>query len=145
FNEAKPEQQESIYSDEAELRSTLAPISNAVQLYISMRCEATFLEETILTKEISRRVSTILPTAEFRGQDLRTACEKILPSKQFCDPRHAFGVDEVVYALSHNLDHQWTAAIITKPWGPKGTLDVAITNNPDQEGLICRIVKDIII
>ncbi|VUZ41688.1 unnamed protein product [Hymenolepis diminuta] len=37
FNEAKLEQQESINLDEAELRSTLTPISNVVQIYVSMR------------------------------------------------------------------------------------------------------------
>ncbi|VUZ53164.1 unnamed protein product, partial [Hymenolepis diminuta] len=43
----KLEQQESINSDEAESRSTLALISNAVGLYVSMRYETTFLEKTI--------------------------------------------------------------------------------------------------
>ncbi|KAM3185115.1 hypothetical protein ACTXT7_007034 [Hymenolepis weldensis] len=45
-NEAEPEQQESINSDKEELWSTLAPISNAVQLYVSMRCETIFLKKT---------------------------------------------------------------------------------------------------
>ncbi|VDL37930.1 unnamed protein product [Hymenolepis diminuta] len=44
FNEAEPEQQESIKSDEAELWSALA---NTVQIYASMRCEATSLEKGI--------------------------------------------------------------------------------------------------
>ncbi|VDL61390.1 unnamed protein product [Hymenolepis diminuta] len=47
FNEAESEQQVSINSDETELWSTLAPISNAVLLYVSMRYETTFLEKTI--------------------------------------------------------------------------------------------------
>ncbi|VUZ48035.1 unnamed protein product [Hymenolepis diminuta] len=38
---------ESINSDEAGLWSTPAPISNTVQLYVSMRCETAFLEKTI--------------------------------------------------------------------------------------------------
>ncbi|KAM3179262.1 hypothetical protein ACTXT7_000935 [Hymenolepis weldensis] len=57
YFEAEPEHYESINSGEAELwhvnadhlcsRSTLALVSNAVQLYVSMRYEATFLEKTI--------------------------------------------------------------------------------------------------
>ncbi|KAM3178837.1 hypothetical protein ACTXT7_001731 [Hymenolepis weldensis] len=60
--------------------------------------------------------------AELRGQDLRTACEEMLLSKQLyvptkCDPMRAYSVGDLVYALNHNLNHQWTAAIITKPHG----------------------------
>ncbi|KAM3182812.1 hypothetical protein ACTXT7_011575 [Hymenolepis weldensis] len=54
LNKAEPEQQESVKSDEAELWSTLAPMSpsfpqvfNAVRLYVSIRCEVKFLEKTI--------------------------------------------------------------------------------------------------
>ncbi|KAM3188121.1 hypothetical protein ACTXT7_000890 [Hymenolepis weldensis] len=47
FNEGEPKQQGSINSDEAELRSTLAPISNAVQPRILMTCKAIFLEKMI--------------------------------------------------------------------------------------------------
>ncbi|KAM3172578.1 hypothetical protein ACTXT7_014238 [Hymenolepis weldensis] len=61
FNEAEPEQQESINLDEAEprhalmmynlsSRSTLALISNAVRLYVSLRCQVIFLEKTIFKK-----------------------------------------------------------------------------------------------
>ncbi|VDL61715.1 unnamed protein product [Hymenolepis diminuta] len=51
-DKAEPEQKKSINSDEAELCSisTLAPMSNVVQLYVSMRYEATFLEKTIFKK-----------------------------------------------------------------------------------------------
>ncbi|KAM3176092.1 hypothetical protein ACTXT7_007213 [Hymenolepis weldensis] len=57
------------------------------------------------------------PAAEFRGQDLRTVCEEILLLKRFCDPRSTHIVDDFVYAPNHNLNHQCTAAIITKPHG----------------------------
>ncbi|KAM3171746.1 hypothetical protein ACTXT7_015986 [Hymenolepis weldensis] len=30
---------------------------------------------------------------------------------------HAYSVGDLVYALNHNLKHQWTAAIITKRHG----------------------------
>ncbi|KAM3186220.1 hypothetical protein ACTXT7_004762 [Hymenolepis weldensis] len=62
------------------------------------------------------------PAAEFRGQGLRTACEEMLLSNQLCvpttfDPTRSYRVDDLLYALNHNLNHQWTAAIITKPHG----------------------------
>ncbi|VUZ52215.1 unnamed protein product, partial [Hymenolepis diminuta] len=43
--------------------------------------------------------------AEFRGQDLRTACEEMLLSKQLCvpkkcRPRRTYSVGDLVYALT---------------------------------------------
>ncbi|KAM3179773.1 hypothetical protein ACTXT7_017630 [Hymenolepis weldensis] len=60
------------------------------------------------------------PTAECRGQDLRAACKEKWLSKQLCvptkcNPRSAYNVGDLVYALKHRLNHRWTAAIITKP------------------------------
>ncbi|KAM3172166.1 hypothetical protein ACTXT7_015111 [Hymenolepis weldensis] len=76
---------------------------------------------SIFHKLVLRRSLAVLgqsvPAAEFRGQDLMTACENILLSKQFCDLRRAYGVGDFVYVLSHNFNHQWTPAIITKLHG----------------------------
>ncbi|KAM3171028.1 hypothetical protein ACTXT7_017432, partial [Hymenolepis weldensis] len=56
-----------------------------------------------------------LLTANFQPE--RTACEEMM-SKQLCiltkwDPMCAYGV----HTFSHNLNHRWTTAIITKPRG----------------------------
>ncbi|KAM3185148.1 hypothetical protein ACTXT7_006958 [Hymenolepis weldensis] len=80
-------------------------------------------------------------------------CEKILLSKQSCEPGRASSVDDLVYGLNHNLNHQWTAAIIIKTHGGEiydvGTeknIYFAIKNSSDRGGgLICRTVKDIIL
>ncbi|VUZ53903.1 unnamed protein product, partial [Hymenolepis diminuta] len=106
FNGAKPTKQESFNSGEAKL----APISNIVQLYVAMRCEAAFLEKTIFTEEISHRVRTIRPAAEFRDHDLRTACEEMSLSEQLriptnCDPMQAYSVIDLVHTLNDNLNH----------------------------------------
>ncbi|VUZ38938.1 unnamed protein product [Hymenolepis diminuta] len=75
-----------------------------------MRCETTFLEKVFKAREISRCVRTICTAAEFRGQVLITG---MLLLKQLCipircDPMRAGSVCELVYALNHNLNHQWT-------------------------------------
>ncbi|KAM3184130.1 hypothetical protein ACTXT7_008992 [Hymenolepis weldensis] len=41
---------------------------------------------------ISRRVRTVRPAAEFRGQDLRTACKEKLLSQQLCVPTKPHGL-----------------------------------------------------
>ncbi|KAM3187911.1 hypothetical protein ACTXT7_001317 [Hymenolepis weldensis] len=62
-----------------------------------------------------------VPAAECRDQDLRTVCEEMLTKQRCvptkCDQMYAYSVGDLVYPLSHNLNHQWTAAIITKPHG----------------------------
>ncbi|VUZ57133.1 unnamed protein product, partial [Hymenolepis diminuta] len=73
-------------------------------------------------KEVSHRVGTIHPEGEFKGQDLRTACEEMLLSERLCvptkcDPVRTYSAYDLIYALNYHLNHQWTVAIITKPHG----------------------------
>ncbi|VUZ40481.1 unnamed protein product [Hymenolepis diminuta] len=76
---------------------------------------------TMLLREFNRSDNYLgqsAPATEFRGQDLRTACEEML-SKQLCiptkyDSMSAYSVGDLVYALNHHLNKQCTAAIITK-------------------------------
>ncbi|KAM3182208.1 hypothetical protein ACTXT7_012841 [Hymenolepis weldensis] len=49
-------------------------------------CQILLLSIDCSPKEVSRRVRTIGPAAEFRGQVLRTACEEMLLSERLCVP-----------------------------------------------------------
>ncbi|VUZ53821.1 unnamed protein product [Hymenolepis diminuta] len=59
------------------------------------------------------------PVAEFRGEPLKKAFEEMWLSNQLCvstkcDPMRVYSVGDLVYALNHNLNHQWTAVTVTK-------------------------------
>ncbi|VUZ56125.1 unnamed protein product [Hymenolepis diminuta] len=84
-----------------------------------MRYETTFLEKTIFKRESLVELGPPSPAAEFRGQDLRTACEELLLSQELCVstgcyPRRECSVETLVYGLRYHLNYQWTNAMIAK-------------------------------